>query len=82
MPTYFLTVFALKKWIIKRMDKLRLGFLWKGSEVASGGHYLVRWKNVQKPKSVCVCVWGGGPRTGTVPLCFEASMVVVPMDGA
>jgi hypothetical protein len=60
MPTYFLTVFALKKWVIKRMDKLRHGFLWKGSEVASGGHYLVQWNNVQKPKSMCVCVGGGG----------------------
>jgi hypothetical protein len=52
IPTYFLTVFAPKKWAIKRIDKLHRGFLWKGSEVASGGHCLVRWKNVRKPKSV------------------------------
>jgi mannosylglycoprotein endo-beta-mannosidase len=50
LPTYFLTVFALKKWAIKRLDKLRRGFLWKGSEDAKGGHCLVRWAKVQKPK--------------------------------
>jgi hypothetical protein len=38
LPTYFLTVFAPKKWAIKKIDKLCRGFLWKGSEVASGGH--------------------------------------------
>jgi hypothetical protein len=47
MPTYFFTVFAPKKWLIKKLDKIRRGFLWKGSEVASGGHCLVRWANVQ-----------------------------------
>jgi hypothetical protein len=52
LPTYFLTVFAPKKWAIKKIDKLCRGFLWKGSEVASGGHCLVRWSNVQKPKEV------------------------------
>jgi mannosylglycoprotein endo-beta-mannosidase len=31
MPTYFLTAFAPKKWLIKRLDKIRRGFLWKGS---------------------------------------------------
>jgi hypothetical protein len=50
MPTYFLTVFAPKKWLIKKLDKIRRSFLWKGNEVASGGHCLVRWANVQKPK--------------------------------
>jgi mannosylglycoprotein endo-beta-mannosidase len=41
MPTYFLTVFALKKWAIKKLDKLRRGFMWKGSDDAKGGHGLV-----------------------------------------
>lgn len=27
MPTYFLTVFHLKKWAMKRIDKIRRGFL-------------------------------------------------------
>lgn len=32
MPVHFLTVFALKKWAVKKIDKLRRGFLWKGTE--------------------------------------------------
>ncbi|CAO2206826.1 unnamed protein product [Urochloa humidicola] len=50
MPTYFLTAFAPKKWAIKQMDKIRRSFLWKGSEVANGGHCLVRWTKVKRPK--------------------------------
>jgi hypothetical protein len=51
MPTYFFTVFAPKKWVIKKIDKIRRGFLWRGSEDARGGHCLVRWTNVKMPKS-------------------------------
>jgi hypothetical protein len=29
MPVYFLSVFPLKKWAVKRVDKLRRSFLWK-----------------------------------------------------
>ena len=29
LPTYFLTVFKMPKWAIKRIDKLRRSFLWK-----------------------------------------------------
>lgn len=32
IPTYFLTVFSLQKWAVKRLDKIRRGFLWKGAE--------------------------------------------------
>lgn len=52
LPTYYLTIFAPKKWTIKSMDKIRRGFLWKGSEEASGGHSLVRWAKVKKPKKL------------------------------
>lgn len=52
MPTYFLTVFHLKKWAMKRIDKIRRGFLWKKAEQAHGGHCLVWWAKVQKPKKL------------------------------
>jgi hypothetical protein len=52
MPTYFLTMFAPKKWTIKKLDKIRRGFLWTGSEIANGGNCLVAWKNIRKPKKV------------------------------
>lgn len=52
IPTYFLTVLVPKKWMLKRLNKLRRGFLWKGSEEANGGHCLVRWEKVQRPKKI------------------------------
>lgn len=52
IPTYFLTIFAPTKWGIKRIDKYRWGFLWKGSEDAQGGHCLVCWDKVQRPKKL------------------------------
>jgi hypothetical protein len=50
IPAYFLTVFILKKWAAKRIDKLHCSFLWRGAVKANGGHCLVRWAKVLKPK--------------------------------
>jgi mannosylglycoprotein endo-beta-mannosidase len=52
MPVYFLTAFAPKKWVIKRLDRVRRSFLWKGSDGASGGHSLVCWDKVKMPKKI------------------------------
>ena len=51
IPTYYLTVFKLQKWAIKKIDKLRRSFLWKGSTDANGGHCLVKWSKVMRPKN-------------------------------
>lgn len=50
IPVYFLSVIPLKRWAIKKIDKVRRNFLWKGEIEANGGHCLVKWTNVQKPK--------------------------------
>lgn len=50
VPTYFLTSFEPKKWLIKRLDKIRRGFLW--TENANGGHCLVCWPKVKRPKEL------------------------------
>lgn len=34
MPTYFLTIFPVKKWVLKKLDKIRRGFLWKGKKMS------------------------------------------------
>ncbi|KAF8772335.1 hypothetical protein HU200_005873 [Digitaria exilis] len=47
-----MTVFCLSKWSIKRIDKIRRNFLWKGSEEARGGYCLVNWRRVQRPKQL------------------------------
>lgn len=49
---YHMTAFPLKKWAIKCIDKIRRSFLWKGSENANGGHYLVNWRRVARPKQL------------------------------
>lgn len=46
----FLTVFKLPKWAIKRLDKLRRSFMWKGEAEANGGHCLVQWAKTMRPK--------------------------------
>jgi hypothetical protein len=34
------------------MDRIRRSFFWKGAENANGGHCLVRWTKVRKPKQL------------------------------
>ena len=51
LPMYHLTVFRLQKWAIKKIDKMRRGFLWKGTEEAQGGHCLVQWARCLRPKN-------------------------------
>jgi hypothetical protein len=44
---YHMSVFQLSKWAIRRIDKIRRNFLWRGSEEARGGHCMVSWRRVQ-----------------------------------
>jgi hypothetical protein len=50
IPTYFLTMFVPKKWVVKCLNKIQWGFLWKGTDDVHGGHCLVKWVVVQRPK--------------------------------
>jgi exonuclease III len=50
IPTYFLIAFSIKKWAIKKIDKIRRAFLWKGTDSVNGGCCLVQWAKVQRPK--------------------------------
>jgi hypothetical protein len=52
IPVHFRSVFALKKWAIKKIDKVQRSFLWKGAADANGGHCLVRWAKTSRPKKL------------------------------
>jgi hypothetical protein len=48
IPVYILMAMSVPKWVIKSIDKIRRGFLWKGRKV-NGGSCLVRWDIVTRP---------------------------------
>jgi hypothetical protein len=52
IAVYHLTAFPVDKWFIKKIDKLRRGFLWNTEEEAAGVKCLVNWKQVCSPKSL------------------------------
>lgn len=50
---YHLTVFQAQKWLIKKIDRIRRSFLWRGEapERVSGGHSLINWPMTCLPKT-------------------------------
>jgi hypothetical protein len=49
IPVYHLIALQCHKWVIKAIDKIRRGFLWKGRKNIKGGHCLVGWQKVCLP---------------------------------
>jgi hypothetical protein len=42
----------LPSWFIKAVDKIRCGYFWKGRMDAKGGHCLMAWPKVTRPKEL------------------------------
>ena len=52
IPTYHVTAFPLSKWAIKKINRIRRNFLWKGADETRSGNCLVNWRRVRQPKSL------------------------------
>jgi hypothetical protein len=54
LPIYHMTGIQIPKWVIKRIDRFRRAFLWKGDDPdnVSPGSSLVNWSTVCMPKSL------------------------------
>ena len=50
IPVYFLMIFDLKKWALKKIDKIRRAFLWNVTADAKGAQCLVAWDKIKRPK--------------------------------
>jgi hypothetical protein len=51
-PIYHMTTFPEHKWLIRKIDRLRRSFLWRGEtpDKIYGGHSLVNWPTACRPK--------------------------------
>lgn len=49
---YHVMALELPPWAIKAVDKIRRGYLWRGRKEANGGHCLIAWPKVTRPKEL------------------------------
>jgi hypothetical protein len=49
IPIYLLIAINIPKWVIKSIDKIRRGVLWKGRKDVNGGSCLVSWEIITRP---------------------------------
>ncbi|XP_039136364.1 uncharacterized protein LOC120273726 [Dioscorea cayenensis subsp. rotundata] len=50
VPTYWMSLFRLPKWVIKAIDRIRRDFLWSGPDIDHPGCRLVAWNNICRAK--------------------------------
>jgi len=52
MLIYVASALDLPPWCLKAIDKIRRNFLWRGRKKANGGHCLIAWPKVARPKKL------------------------------
>jgi len=52
MMIYVATALDLPHWFLKAVDKICRSFLWRGRKEANGGHCLIAWPKVSRPKEL------------------------------
>ncbi|XP_039136185.1 uncharacterized protein LOC120273588 [Dioscorea cayenensis subsp. rotundata] len=51
LPTYWMSIFRLPKWVCKCIDRLRRDFLWSGPDIDHPKCRLVNWRRLCLPRS-------------------------------
>ena len=52
LPSYWMSSYLLSTMMIISIDRRKRNFLWRGDKQCNGGHCLVSWENVYKPKKL------------------------------
>jgi hypothetical protein len=52
IPIYHQIALQCPKWVVKAIQKLMRGFLWKGRKDIKGGHCLIGWQRVCRPRKL------------------------------
>lgn len=50
IPTYWMSIFRMPCWVIKKNDRIRRDFLWSGHDINHPRCHLVRWNNLCRPR--------------------------------
>jgi hypothetical protein len=49
---YYAMALDMPNWMHNEIDKIRCNYLWRGRKEAKGGHCLVAWARITKPKEM------------------------------